>query len=827
MRLPGSAIALVAFGVILVAGAWLYTVERVRSQLAEAVAIEFSKNNNLALALDFNTKQLLNSIDQFVVLIKRQYEGPPPGIPLNRLIPQAMWSPPFTFIGVTDERGDVVESLQPFAATNASDREMFKVHQQRDTKALLIAAPLLGRISGQWAITLSRRINKPDGSFGGIVAISIEPRYLTELFENTTLGRDDVMSLVMVNGITLARRRGTSLEFGTDISQSQLMTEAARNPIGNYIGPGAVDRTVRAFSYRRMKDYPLLATVGTATTDAFALVEQRAQAHYQTAVLASLFITVACVMGAVLLTRQERTRAKLREQASLLDKAQDAIMVGDLDGRLTYWNKGAERLYGWTADEALGRTVTDLFAANQDFPQFRKAFAEVQSTGEWTGDLLPLNKSGQRVITESRWTLVRDPAGRPRSILTINTDVTERRQLEQQFLRAQRMESIGTLAGGIAHDLNNVLTPIMLSLELMKEDNPTPATREILDTIGASARRGAEMVRQVLSFARGVEGRRVEIDAGALVAEVERMARDTLPKNIDIRTRVEPGLPLLLGDPTQLHQVLLNLCVNARDSMPEGGQMSISAEPAVGAGLAIQSGLPSPLPMAVILQVEDTGTGISPEILHKIFDPVFTTKDPGKGTGLGLSTSQSIVKSHGGHLLVDSVVGRGTRFRVFLPASTGVETPIAAAEIPAPSPSERQTVLVVDDEAAIRRIAQRTLQAAGYRVLLAANGAEAVEVFRAHHADVTVVLMDMTMPILDGAPAIQALARIDPSVSIVAASGIPANERAAFEAGPQVKEFLPKPFTGAALLKVLRRATATPVAAETPAVAERDSTSSA
>lgn len=801
-----SALGLAVFGLLLIAGAWLYTVERVHSQRAEATASEFSKNANLALALDVHTNQLLKGIDQFVILMKNQYEGSAKRIPIKQLITPVMASPPFNFIGVTNERGDVLEAIQEFAPTNVSDREMFKVHQQRDSKALLVSAPILGRISGRWAITLSRRVNKPDGTFGGVAAISIEPRYLTELFENTSLGPNDIMSLVLADGMTLARRRGPTIEFGSNISQSQLMTERTQHPTGNYIGPGGVDGKLRVFSYRTMKDYPVIATVGTSAADAFAVTERRIRANYQTAGLASVIIALVCVVGVVLLARQERARLQLGEQASLLDKAQDAILVGDLDRRVTYWNKSAERIYGWTAEEAAGRVVTDLFHSNEDYPEFRQAFAHVLRTGEWTGELQPLTKSGQRVTTESRWTLVRDRRGEPHSILTINTDVTERRQLEQQFLRAQRMESIGTLAGGIAHDLNNVLTPIMLSIELLKEGNADPAAQMILETIGSSARRGAEMVKQVLSFARGIEGRRVEINARELVADVERIARDTLPKNIDIRTSVDPGLPLLLGDSTQFHQVLLNLCVNARDAMPDGGQLTIAARRVIGDRLAAQPGSLSLLPAAVMLQVEDTGTGMPPDVVDKIFDPFFTTKDQGKGTGLGLSTSQAIVKSHGGHLRVESVLGKGSRFSLFLPASTGVEAETPTAAIAGPVHSDGQMVLVVDDEAPIRVIAQRALQAAGYRVLLAANGAEAVDVFRVHHATVAVVIMDMTMPVLDGLPAILAIAEIDPSVRIVAASGIPANEAAAMGAGPQVKDFLAKPFTGAALLKALSQA---------------------
>ena len=806
MRVPAVGIATAVFGVLLIAGAWLYTVERVRTERREAVASEFSKNANLALALDLQTNQLLKGIDQLLLVMKNQYEHQTPRVPIAQLIAPGVSSERWiTFIGVTNEHGDLVESIREFEPANFSDRESFKTHQRRDSNAMLISPPVLGLVSGRWAITLTRRHNRPDGSFGGVVHIAIEPRYLTELFETTTLGGSDVMSLVLENGMTLARRRGAAMEFGENIAKSELIAQHAERPMGNYIGAGGVDGKLRVFSYRTMKDYPIIVTVGTSAVDAFAVVESRARSYYLTASLASAFIALACAGGIVLLVRQQRASRQLGEQASLLDKAQDAIMVSDLDRRLTYWNKGAERLYGWTAGEAIGRVASELFYGNTEPDESRRAYEEVLRQGEWTGELQPLTNGGRRVIIESRWTLVRDPAGKAHRILSINTDATGRRELEQQFLRAQRLESIGTLAGGIAHDLNNVLTPIIMGVEMLKQDVTDPGGREVLETVGASARRGAEMVRQVLSFARGLEGRRVEIDAKDLVADVARIARDTIPKNIEIKIRIEDGLPALNGDPTQFHQVLLNLCVNARDAMPRGGLLTISAE-RVDAQPRDRTDVPAGA--YVMLQVEDTGTGIHPDVADKIFDPFFTTKEPGKGTGLGLSTSLTIVKSHGGHIRASSQPGRGASFRIYLPVSAGSgpeSAPVATADVPK---GRGETVLVVDDEAAIRLIAQRTLESRGYRVLLAADGGEAIAVFRAHYQLIALVVVDMTMPVLDGVPTIQALARIDPGVRIIAASGIHANEHAARAASPRVMQFIPKPFTADMLVKAIRQALA-------------------
>lgn len=806
-RVPRGGKATVIVGLVLLAAFWLGTTQRGIAELAEARSSEFSKNANLTLALDAQTDQLLDGIDQFLLLIKDQHESGGDRIPLKRLVAPAFASlPSITFIGVTDEHGDVVESLHEFVPTNVIDREFFKAHLQRDTRRMYISEPVLGRVSGRWAISLTRRVNNPDGSFAGVAAISVEPSYLTQLFEIANLGPSDVMSLVLTNGVTLARRRGDRISFGEDMKQSQLMREQSARPVGTYIGPGGVDGQVRVFAYRTMRDYPIIATIGTLEADAFAGVRSRQRLYRSVAMVVSLLVVGLIGVALHLLARNERSSQTLREQASLLDKAQDAILVTDLGRRLTYWNKGAERLYGWSSAEAVGKVVTDLFYPKGETPEVRDAYDRVLSQGEWTGELQPQTKSGRRVIIESRWTLVRDISGHARSILSINTDVTDRRQLEQQFYRAQRLESIGTLAGGIAHDLNNMLAPIMMGIGVLRGKITDPDDQEIIDTIATSAQRGAEMVAQVLSFARGQEGRRVEIRPADLIGDVVRIARDTLPKNIEITRDVDPDLPPILGDPTQCHQVLLNLCVNARDAMPNGGQLKLSAKRET---ISARGGaMPSELPPGdyVVLRVEDSGVGIPASLLDKIFDPFFTTKEAGKGTGLGLSTSQTIVRSHGGHILVFSEPNRGTRFDVYLPVALLTSAGSSVGLSVTPPPGQGQTVLVVDDEESVRRVLRSTLEKAGYKVLQAVNGKEALTIYHERGASIAAVIIDMTMPVLGGLPTMREMVKMNPGVRIIAASGIHDNESTAKSVGRQVTDFLGKPFTAERLLRAVGQA---------------------
>ncbi|MDB6004481.1 MAG: hypothetical protein JWR15_1468 [Prosthecobacter sp.] len=489
------------------------------------------------------------------------------------------------------------------------------------------------------------------------------------------------------------------------------------------------------------------------------------------------------------------------EKASLLDLSRDAILVCGLEHHVTYWNKSAERLYGWTSAEATGRLVTDIIS--QSTETFRQACDKVIQSGEWDGEVRQVGKDGRKLVVEGRWTLLRDAAGRPRSILVINTDITERKEGEEQLLRAQRMESLGTLAGGIAHDLNNALTPIMMSIELLKLQERDALRLGVLATIENSARRGADMVRQVLSFSRGVEGQRVEVQAGHLLKGIEKIANETFRKNIRVTSDIPENLWIVQGDPTQIHQMLLNLCVNARDAMPNGGTINLSASNHVldeQCATMIAGAQPGSY---LLIELEDTGTGMLPEVIDRIFEPFFTTKELGKGTGLGLSSALAIIKSHQGFIRVSSELEKGSKFQVYLPAEMAAGT---SSFPPAPAAMARgngELVLLIDDEDPVRHITGKTLESFGYRVLPAADGVEASTLYAAHKDEISVVLTDMMMPVMDGPATIQVLMRMNPQVRIIAASGLSVKDMVARATSAGVKHFIPKPYTAETLLSML------------------------
>lgn len=496
-----------------------------------------------------------------------------------------------------------------------------------------------------------------------------------------------------------------------------------------------------------------------------------------------------------------RSEMRIREQAVLLDEARDAILAIDMEGKVGFWNRSAERSYGWMSDQVMGRDVREFLY--REPRGVESAWRQVLETGEWMGELTTQTRSGQEVLTDTRMTLVRDEGGAAKSVLLIATDITERKKLEVRVLRSQRMDSIGALAGGIAHDLNNVLAPIVMSVDMLREKVGDEEGRAILQTLAESAQRGADMVRQVLMFARGVEGQHAPIRPAELLASLARIFNDTFLKAIEIRVTVDPDAWTILGDRTQLHQVFTNLALNARDAMGAGGVLALSA-----GNLVLDDHQARMHPEAtsgpyVVFTVVDTGTGIPAELLERIFDPFFTTKEIGKGTGLGLASVQGIVKAHGGFVTVYSEVGKGTTFRVYLPAGKDVRDVPASPTAGILPRGRGELVLVVDDESAIRQNTQCTLEAFGYRTLLAEDGPQALALYAQQGKEIAVVLTDMMMPMLDGASTIRALKAMNPAVITVATSGV-GNEsqtHAATQAG--CHRFLAKPYSAASLLKIL------------------------
>ena len=500
-------------------------------------------------------------------------------------------------------------------------------------------------------------------------------------------------------------------------------------------------------------------------------------------------------------TEEEEGRQQLRErekriasQAGLLDSSRDAMIARSLDNRIEYWNRAASELYGWTAEEATGRFIRDLLYPDSG-EAFDAATRAVIENGEWHGDIEQTARSGRRIIADCRWSLVRGTNGDPDTIFAVNTDVTEMRATAETAARADRMESLGTLAGGIAHDLNNVLTPMLMSVQLLSMEESNESKRATLAILETSIKRGADMIRQVLTFARGVDGRRIPVDIGRLLRDAEAFCRESMAPAITVSLDLDPAITsddwTVIGDPTQLLQVLVNLATNARDAMHAAGT------------LAFEGRLESDNASAdwLVISVTDSGPGVPAEVASRMFEPFFTTKGVGRGTGLGLATSSTIVRGYGGELTLAGSES-GAVFEIRLPAirhAPRVEVEVARDLLGASERGHEQLVLVVDDEEAIRASVRTMLHHLGYRSAVASNGEEALEYLTTFPGTVDLVLTDLTMPVMDGAVLIETLGQRTPTLPVIVMTGVTDME---LTNAPR----LAKPFTAAQLAVALDRA---------------------
>jgi two-component system, cell cycle sensor histidine kinase and response regulator CckA len=509
---------------------------------------------------------------------------------------------------------------------------------------------------------------------------------------------------------------------------------------------------------------------------------------------------------------RERTQADIIfEQAFLLDSALDTIALRDLDDHLIFWNKAAERLYGWSFEEAKSLQVQQLIAP-EDQSKYERGKKEFAENGECQIELRQRTKNSRTIITNSRWSIVRNKEGQPYGRLIITRDITEQRNLEAQLRRAQRMESLGTLAGGIAHDLNNVLAPILMSVQILNTKVTDPSLKKLVAALETSTKRGSDIVKQVSTFARGTEKEFAPQQLRYIVSEIETIIKQTFPKNIQLRAAVSKELSLVLGDATQLNQALMNLCINARDAMPEGGRLTVAAEDMYMDESYAHLILGAHPGQYVMLTVADTGTGIPVDMQEKVFEPFFTTKEKGQGTGLGLSTVYAIVKSHNGLIKLYSEYGKGTEIKIFLPATQQKER---KAEIITGKELERgngEPILVVDDELFVLQISKEVLEVQGYSVITAMDGAEATALFASSEkGSIRLLITDMNMPLMDGSSTIRALRRIDPNLKIIVSSGLLTNVNSAGISGLDIQGYLTKPYTAEQLLIMVQKVLGAPM----------------
>ena len=508
---------------------------------------------------------------------------------------------------------------------------------------------------------------------------------------------------------------------------------------------------------------------------------------------------------------QRRTEDHARAQAVFFEKPAEAIFTQTLDGVVTQWSSGAERLYGLNSSEVLGKRLPHSISLQPG--AFQTALRIVQERGEWSGEMRIVANHGGEMDLFTRWILLRASNGKPESILVLSEDAGELRQLKEDRLRSHRHECVGTLAGGIAHDLNNVLQPISMFLDLLRYRLPDAESREMLDAVEANLHRATELVRQILTFSSGVRAEQRAVDIPELICEVTNFIRPTFPKTIHLQVSVQENIQAVLGNATQIEQVLLNFSVNARDAMPNGGRLRLEAS-----NFRVDERFARLHPQAkrgnyVRITVSDTGHGISRSLRKKIFEPFFTTKGPEKGTGLGLATAVGIIRNHGGFLTLDTEEGCGSSFHAFLPASLALAEHRPAS---APSTEERQnsghgeTILLVDDESTVLKVMTRSLEKSGYRVIPAEDGEQGFALYSQHQRNVRLVITDMAMPGMDGPALIAALKKFNPAVKIICTSGFGSSsgKNSAHELG--VHAILSKPCNSRVILQAIEDALSSP-----------------
>lgn len=489
----------------------------------------------------------------------------------------------------------------------------------------------------------------------------------------------------------------------------------------------------------------------------------------------------------------------------LIENSSDVIMVIDETGCVEFQSPSTQRILGYEPAQLMGKNVLDLIHSD-DRHKVEEGMRDVLAGVE-----APRAVEYRIHHHDETWRVFQSMGKRMdgtngKKIVVNSRDVTESRQMEEKFLRAQRMEAIGTLASGVAHDLNNILTPMLMVAGLLKETLVESRDREMLTMVERSAQRGAAIIGQLLTFSRGIEGTRTSVQPRHLVKEMINLMQETFPRNIEVIQDLPTDLWSVVVDATQFHQVLLNLCVNARDAMPEGGKLTLAARNLylTEKDIEIHSGVtPGP---HLLVTVADTGHGIPSPIVGRIFDPFFTTKKTGKGTGLGLSTVIGIVKSHKGFVNVYSEPGSGTVFRVYLPATDSAIT-LESGETTSPFvQGNGESVLVVDDEPHILSALRGVLEKHNYRALTAENGEQAIRIFIEQAAVIKLVVTDVMMPVMGGLALINTLRVLKADVRVIATTGLEQEEKTAEFSALGVSAILAKPFSPSVLLRAVDEA---------------------
>lgn len=770
------------------------------------------QTRNLAQAIDLSITNTVGRIDTALLTVVAELERSPLSKPSNltrlkavvatqeRMLPEAV------AIRVTDDQGTVIlNNPGPDPLAHFRDRPFFPLFRDHPEAGLFVSKPLMGRFTHQWVITCSRRFNRPDGRFGGVVVAPVLLVHFQRALSSFDIRPGTTLTLRDGEGGLVARHPTPpkdQLSIGDQRISSELRTflDSIRSQ-ETYFAMAPFDQVKRVLTVRRIKGGPLFVVAGLSEQDFLAIWRSNL---IKTLTLLSIFLLGSWILAGFLWQawkRRDRDSRAVRDSEerlrSYLDQSIDVIFTLDPQGAFQYVSPAWERHYGYPPSEVMGKPFA-FFVHPEDIQPCLAYLTQVMSTGQSAASPPYRVKhiDGSWRTFEANGTRLTLPGGGAQ-FMGVAHDITHRLEIEaqQQALQAQlqqtqKMESLGGLAGGVAHDMNNVLSAILglASATLAAQSTDSPI-RRALETIIKAAERGGKMVNSLLSFARRSPSEFRELDMNALLQEESHLLERTTLAKVRLVMELAPDLHPILGDPSALSHALMNLCVNAVDAMPERGTLTLQTWNGDDGWIEVV--------------VADTGTGMPKDILDKALDPFFTTKEQGKGTGLGLSLAHATVMAHGGQMALESEPGRGTRVRLRFPAVVcATEGKVVHPVLADLGSAVRLKVLLVDDDELVQSSIQTILSVMGHDVAFAMSGEEALQLVEAGY-EPQVIILDLNMPGLGGAGALPRLRALRPSVPVLLATGRADQVAMDLIQSDPLVTLLPKPFGMSELKKQL------------------------
>jgi PAS domain S-box-containing protein len=798
----------VVAGLVLSAAVWAVTYQRVTAERERNFAQSAQRAKDLASFFEQHTLHVFSYSDSYLKTLRREYlenggleavRRMMAAVPLDRSI--------VSHITIIDQTGTpMLVSGHPIKpGATAKDRDYFKFQKAHEDDRILVSLPHRGRNTGMLLVRLVRRITLPDGSFGGVIFAALEAEEMTGFFSALNLGPKSSATLVGTDKKIRARSSYGRLGPGQDISGSRIWRELEQSPVGLYRQTSVVDDITRYYAYRRLSEFPLIVAIGVSTEDIAQAVTQFELPTYTIAVLTTIVIAIMTI----LICRETLVSQKLRDGETrirtIVDSVPDGIVTLDEVGRIESFSIGAQKIFGYSPDEVVGQCVSMLVskrgrAEHEGYIRHYLRTGTGSAIGQGHREVQGRRKDGTEfpaLLSINEMTL-----GHSRRFVGAISDITERKKLEEQLQQAQKMEAVGQLTGGVAHDFNNLLAVIMGNADLLQgrlgeDDRSTQA-------IIRAATRGAELTQRLLAFSRRQPLRPRVIALDELIAGMTDLLQRTLGETIRVETSSAEGLWQAEADPGQVENALLNLALNARDAMPDGGTLSIETSNA----MLDQSYAARYMDVTpgdyILLTIKDTGSGMNPEVLERAFEPFFTTKGVSEGSGLGLSMVYGFAKQSGGEVAIQSAPGRGTTVKLYLPRAQAAAEE-ARQEVAAEEPTAHgETVLVVEDDADVRELAESALHSLGYRVLSANDARAGLAALRAAPR-VDLLLSDVVLPGGTSGPAMAAEAeRLHPGLKILFISGYPTGAAHPKTAFPQDAGLLGKPFRKRQLAQVVR-----------------------